>query len=283
MSSGTPPARYGAYGLELRGLVPATADLVADPPLSWPPWTVVYEPSAQRPPGDWSDELDADAALLAVGPGTARLDRREARTLLSFPDPPTAAELTHPYLSATGAVAARWRGEFPLHAGGVLVGDQVWGLLGDREAGKSTTVAACWQAAAPIMTDDLLIVRGRTALAGPRTLDLRKPTADQLRAGEPLGMVGLRPRWRIGLDQVPAEAPIGGFVVLAWGDRLDMSRMPLSERPAALLAAHAVLAPPSDPLMMLDLFTLPVWLLTRPRDLGGLEAMADLLLSTLAG
>ncbi len=286
--SGTPGAqtdggRVGAYGLSLAGLLPSPRNLLGNVPADWPSWTVSYEWSAGRPSGDWTDRLDGQTAVVALGAGTARLDRRTSSTVLALPQCPSAAELAHPYLAATGAVAARWRGDLPLHGGAFVAGERAWGLLGDREAGKSTTVAALWRARAPILTDDLIVLRGRTVLAGPRSLDLREPTAAWLGVGDSIGVVGMRERWRIQLDQVPAETSLGGFVVLEWGPDVALTPLPAAERPAALMAALAVLALPTSPAALLEVFTLPIWRLTRPRRLSALDSATALLLETLGG
>lgn len=273
--------QFGAYGLIVQGLGPDATDLVAAPP-DWQTWTVRHE-YGTRPPGDWSDVLDSEQAVVAIGPGLALIRRASAATTLRLPEAPLPAALAHPYLAATGTVAARWRGDHPLHAGAFVSEGRAWGVLGDREAGKSTMMAALTQAGAPILADDLVVLRGRTALAGPRTLDLREATARALDIGESIGVVGARERWRVGLDPVPAEVPLVGFVTLAWGDKLALDALPPARWPEVIMAAAAVLGPPTDLQALLPLFATPVWVLTRPRGFEHLRKAADLLLARCAG
>jgi hypothetical protein len=127
-------------------------------------------------------------------------------------------ELVHPHLAPGAAVLARWLGRETLHAGAVLAGGGAWAMLGDRESGKSSTLD--WLAAHghPVLADDLLVLDGSDVLAGPRCIDLRADAAQRLGAGEPLGVVGTRERWRLRLGPLASSAPLRGWGILDWGD-----------------------------------------------------------------
>ena len=102
----------------------------------------------------------------------------------------------HPYLAPVALVMARWLGREGFHGGGIVAGGGVWGVLGDKTAGKSTTLAWLAREGVGVVSDDVLVIDGGTALAGPRSVDLREEAAERLGVGEPMGRVGQRERWR---------------------------------------------------------------------------------------
>src|SRR5262249_6109268 len=154
--------------------------------------------------------------------GWVDLARAERRATFCLRTSLADGDLVHPYLAPAAAVAARWAGRESFHAGAVVVDGGAWGVLGDKETGKSSTLAWLALQGHEILMDDLLVLDGDDALAGPRCIDLREEPAARLGAGEPLGFVGLRERWRLTLDQVPARVPLHGWVTLAWGDRVEV-------------------------------------------------------------
>ena len=161
---------------------------------------------------------------------------------MTFPleDRPPDRDLVYPYLAPAAAVAARWMGRDSFHAGAVVVGGGAWAILGDNENGKSTTLAWLALHGHPVLTDDLLVVDGEAALAGPRCIDLREETSERLGVGEPLGVVGQRERWRLALGVVPAQVLLRGFVTLAWHSQLALESVRGPERLLTLLPARTV-------------------------------------------
>jgi hypothetical protein len=155
--------------------------------------------------------------------------------------------------------------------------------MGDKTAGKSTLLAWLARAGAGVLSDDVLIIDGDRAFAGPRSIDLRGEAAEVLGAGEALGHIGARDRWRVPLDPVPAELPLRGWVSLEWGDRVAVEPVRGSERLMALMPHRGVRLEPAIPAALVRLSGLPHLRLTRPRDWGSMGEVADRLLAALAG
>lgn len=277
------PAR-GAYGLKLPN-VPGAAELLVPAPESWVDWRL-----SQRAP------LESDAtAVETVGPDDARvklsgggwveLDRRACSSTFLLGARPTDTELVHPYLAATAAVCARWRGWNCVHSGAVVVDGGAWGLLGDKQAGKSSTVAwLALESAVDVLCDDVLVIDsdGR-ALAGPRCIDLREDAARHFGVGEALGVIGARERWRLRLGQSPPSVPFRGWVELAWGDGVAIQPFGPTELLPAIVRNFSVRLMPPDANALMDLAALPAWRLTRPRHLDALPDAGALLLDALGG
>ncbi len=206
----------GAYGFRLTG-VPEARELLVEAPDAWPRLELVrVAPDGDRP---LVEEVTADHARLWVpGGGWAELDRAASRARIRVPPGTTDGALVHPFLASVALAMSRWRGHEGFHGGGIVAGDGVWGVLGDKTAGKSTMLAWLSLQGVGIMSDDVLIIDGTTVLAGPRSVDLREEAAERLGAGEPMGKVGARDRWRVPLAPVTAELPLRGWITLAWGD-----------------------------------------------------------------
>ncbi len=253
----------GAYGFRLRG-VPSARALLVDAPLHWPRLDLdVRVAPDPDPPGD---RVDEQAAVLRLrSGGSVRIDRRAGRATFVLRERPRDVALVHPHLASVAAVAARWLGRETFHAGAFLAGGGVWGVLGDKEAGKSSLLALLALAGVSIVSDDVLVLDGATALAGPRSIDLRSGAAAQLHAGEPLGVIGGRERWRVALDPVAAELPMRGWVLLGW-DARTVARPVVGSSRLVTLGAHrgARLYPP-DPGALVQLSALPFIELRRPR------------------
>jgi hypothetical protein len=174
--------------------------------------------------------------------------------------------LVHPYLALPASLMNHWFGRTCLHGGALLVGDRAVVVFGDKEAGKSTTMATAATAGFSVLSDDLVVLDGTTLLAGPRSIDLREEAAKRF-GGRPLGIVGDRPRWRLACPDGPAEAELAGFVRLAWGERLAISPLPARERLDTLFAQHYAMPGPGRPDHHLDLAAMPMFELMRPRRL----------------
>jgi hypothetical protein len=271
----------GAYGLRLLGLDEAARLLVdADP--SWPALEVRRTVGRVARRREFVDE-DRAGVRLRNG-GTIALDRRAARADFVVPRPLTTEELVHPYLAPVAAVMAHWLGRESFHAGAVALGRDVWGVVGDRLSGKSSTLAWLARAGYDVVCDDMLVLEASTAkaYAGPRSIDLRRDAADRLDAGEGLGVVGARERWRLRLGPIDPDLVFRGWVSLAWGAEVRTRSLTGAERVALLAAQRGLRVPPRDPTALLELASLPCWELCRPRDWARLAAAADLLLERIA-
>lgn len=274
-----------AYGLRVPSasfapdrLLPAPADASAEP------WALelhdgfVAPPPAERLPEAHGERrpiaMDAHGATIDYGDARLHLTRAARTAELTHAGAVHPERLVHPLLAAVGICAAHWRGDIPLHAGAVILGGQAWVLLAGRADGKSTTLAALADAGHPVLTDDLLVVDQECAgQIGPRCVDLR---AGGLAAGRDdlthVPTIGTRSRLRLGLGPAPAAAPIGGFVLLGWGDELRTATVPVQNRGAALGAALAIDARSAAPRVLLELTTRPMVALERPQSLDTLPA-----------
>jgi hypothetical protein len=188
----------------------------------------------------------------------------------------------HPYLAPIALVMARWLGREGFHGGGIVAGGGVWGVLGNRTAGKSTTLAWLARAGVGVVSDDVLITDGQIALAGPRSVDLRDEAARQLEIGEPMGQVGARERWRVRLPPVEAELPLRGWITLEWGDTVAVEPIRGAERLPALVPHRGVRLAPLDPAVLVRFSTLPHLRFIRPRNWDSLPGATERLLDTIA-
>jgi len=268
----------GLYGLRFTD-IKSDPELFVAPPAQWQPWTIVR----REGPGEPVDGLvGSDSARLRLAPhGSLVIDRTNRTSVFTMRTPPSDAQLAHPYLAATAAIAARWDGRESFHAGAFVIGGRVWGVLGEREMGKSSLLAVLARLELPVLTDDVLVLRDGLALAGPRCIDLREEAARRLRMGRTIGPVGTRERWRIMLPAVAPELPLAGWISLEWADRTGIESVPPGERFPRLLDNLTVVLDPLDPPIVLTLAALPMVTLRRPRSFDALTASAQLLVAEL--
>jgi hypothetical protein len=270
----------GAYGLEIVGAGGAAALLVAAAP-SWPTLEIerlIGTGSLRR------SLVGADRAEIALMAGDQlTLDRVPLRATFTTRRPLSDEALIHPYLAPAAAVAGHWLGREAFHGGAIVLDGGAWAVLGDKQSGKSSLLASLAQHGVGIVADDALLVERELVLAGPRSIDLREEPAQELDAGESIGMVGDRERWRMTLAPVAAASPIRGWVFLSWSDSLAVTALSPGLRLQRLLAYRMIKGlPPADPARMLELATLPAVQLSRPRDWSQLESAGSLLVGTLA-
>jgi hypothetical protein len=226
--------------------------------------------------------VDGARKLLVDAPADwPAIERTPGRLVYRLDERPDDRDMVHPYLAPAAAVAARWAGRETFHAGAVVTAAGAWALLGDKENGKSTTLAWLALHGHDVLVDDLLVLDGVHALAGPRCIDLREGAAQRLDAGEPLGMVGLRERWRVTLGPVAPAVPLRGWIALGWGDELAIEPVRGSERMLALIPYRAVALEPRAPQDLMALASLPVWRLRRPREWQSLVPAAERLLEAI--
>jgi hypothetical protein len=286
----TTPMR-GAYGLRIGGGlvdVHRAGTRLVEARANWPLWDLSWEPTAAADTDHSSfvETWSPDRAVVRAQPrGRVTIDRELARTTLHMSEAPSAEAVVHPYLVSTGVVAGAWLGRSSFHAGAFLLGGQAWGILGGREMGKTSLLMCLHRSGAPILTDDLLVLDGAVAFAGPRCLDLRRSAVEQFDEGQYLGRVGNRDRWRVALPPSPAEVPFGGWVLLAWAEEVSVQVPPPSLRLAGLASHRGLLAREAATPGLLDGLAYPMVVFARPKDWGQVdEAMAQLVdsLGTLA-
>jgi hypothetical protein len=266
----------GAYGLRLEGVGAARSLLVpADP--NWP--TLEIRSEVGSPPWRDSDVVsDSEAKLRLQTGGEIRMKRASGLVVFTMQRRLGEWEVVHPYLAPVAAVAGYWFDRESFHAGAFVVDGAAWGVLGVREAGKSTLLAGLALRGIAVVSDDMLILDGDMPFAAPRAIDLRPSAAHRLGVGEPLGVVGARERWRLRLGPVGDTAPLRGWIFPAWGDRVEAFGLSPHERIARLSAQRGLRLQARDPTRLLDLASLPAWELRRPRDWDDLDASTDLLL-----
>jgi hypothetical protein len=266
----------GAYGLRLEGIGAARSLLVpADP--NWP--TLEMRSEIGSPPWRDSDIVsDADAKLRLQTGGEIRMERATGLVVFTMQRPLGEREMIHPYLAPVAAVAGYWFDRESFHAGAFVADGSTWAVLGVREAGKSTLLAALALRGITVVSDDMLILDAGTPFAAPRVIDLRPSAAHHLGVGESLGIVGARERWRLQLGPVEHTFPLRGWIFPEWGDRVEASGLSPPERIARLSAQRGLRLRAKDPSRLLDLASLPAWELRRPREWDDLDASTDLLL-----
>ena len=269
----------GAYGFRLTG-IDGAEPLLVPAPASWPPLEIVVGPDEPGPPGD---RYGPDRAELQLASGGwVGIEREPGRAVYHVPRTIEPGALVHPFLAPVVLIASRWRGRESFHAGAFVAGGGVWALLGDKEAGKSTTLA--WLAAHghAVVCDDALILDHETAFAGPRTIDLRAESAQRLGIGEPLGTVGVRERWRVPLGAVEPELPFRGWVSLEWADEVAVEPLRGATRLPALIPHRGVRIEPPRPAALVEYAALPHLILRRPRGWSSLGEGAERLLDAIA-
>ncbi len=227
-------------------------------------------------------ELGPDGGVIRVpGNGLAVLDRTNSTATLETPTPIDDDALVHPLLGYIATAFAGWLGRHAFHAGGVVSDGGLWALLGERGAGKSSTLGWLARAGHPIFADDLVVIDGGLACAGPRTIDLAPDMARHL------GLDGLAPevrggfRRRLAVAEVEPELPLRGWIVLSWSEELEVVRVGAGERLARLAAQmHPPLGPP-DWDAILDLAQAPMLELRRPRRLSSLAEAGGALIAAV--
>jgi hypothetical protein len=269
----------GAYGLEVVGAGGAAPQLVAAAP-DWPKLEI------ERLIGTGSLRrtlVGADRAEIALMAGDElTLDRVPLRATFTTAGPLTDEALVHPYLAPAAAIAGHWLGREAFHGGAFVLDGGAWAILGDKESGKSSLLASLAQNGLGIVADDALIVERELVFAGPRSIDLREEPAQELDAGESIGLVGDRKRWRMSLAPVAPATPLRGWVFLSWSEPPKMTPLPAGQRLQRLLVHRMIKGlPPADPARILELATLPAFQLGLPRRWSQLEAARSLLIATL--
>jgi len=274
---------HGAYGLRLAGLAGCDR-LLVPAEKGWPliriRIVVTISPDTAVP----VERLDGRKALVRLRTGGwIEIDRADGVAVYYVQERLSDDEIVHPFLAPVAIVASHWHGRESIHGGAFAVDGTAWGLVGDRLGGKSSLLAAIAAHGADVLADDLLVLEELTAFAGPRTIDLRQDAAEALGLGENIGRAGARARWRLRLSVAPQSAPVGGWIFLGWGDRVDIRRLRAAEALERLIGSRGIRARPNEPEHFLELSTLPAWELRRPRSWSSLHQTVEELLSTVGG
>jgi hypothetical protein len=272
---------WGAYGFRITGLTEAPKHL-HPVPASWPELRLALTSGVSPrsdPPG--TGTLDGDhASVTILGGDRLEVDREPLTVRMLTNRPLTTDAILHPYLGVPATIAARWLGRLSLHGGAFVHDARAWALLGEREAGKSATLAHLLRRGIQVLSDDVLVFDGADVFAGPRSIDLRSDAAE-VEGGESLGVVGGRERWRLRPGATAAAVPLSGFVLLEWGDEVALEPLTAENRFATMTASCAFRPEPRDALALLALAALPMWRFTRPPAIDGLQAVVDQLLAGL--
>jgi|GEM_PF-1341988 len=263
----------GAYGLRVEGLDDADDLLLpvdGDRPtltVRWIEETRELEEGAGEDAESSTVSFGEDVALVRHGAlGTIEVRRTPAVATFRIRGARDPQTLVHPYLGGAASIVSRWLGREAFHGGAFVHRAKAWIVLGSRTAGKSSLLAWLHAHGVAIVADDVVVVGEGVAHAAPRSLDLRRESAERLSLGEPLGRVGARDRWRVRLGAVPLETTVGGFVFLSWDDDVRIREVRGAPRLAQLMSALTIPDRPADPGALLGLATLPCLAFGRRRD-----------------
>jgi hypothetical protein len=267
-----------AYGLRIEGLGEHES-LRVEGSVRWPSVTVTQRIGERS---DAESELGDRRSVFQLLDTELRIDRERREALFITARPFSIEEIVHPYLAPVGNVFARWDSRETLHAGAFVAAGGAWALLGDKGAGKSTTLA--WLAArgVDVVADDIVVLDAGAALAGPRCLDVRDDASEYMGAGVPASVTRDGGRNRMLLPPIAAETPLRGFVYLEWGEGTVVERVPPSERLARLQPQRQAARLHSNPVEQLDLAALPALVLRRAAGLDRLERAGEALLAAVA-
>lgn len=268
----------GAYGFRLSGDAPRSALLAtvrADAPSI----------KLTRRVGSIEvvNAVDDDSATVPLLDGGAlELDRARRSARLTTPQPITDDELAHPYLAPIAAVHSHWLGRAAFHAGAIVVAGEAWGVIGQREAGKSTLLAAVASEGGVVMADDLLVMEGSAVFCGPRTLDLREEAARWFGGTRALGMAGARERWRMDLGPAPLSAQLAGWIVPGWSEGVTVIRRPGAAAAHHIAPARSVTGIAIGPAAFMAAASRPAIEFNRPKDMEQITSGVHRLLDALA-
>jgi hypothetical protein len=204
---------------------------------------------------------------------------------IDLPETVSDEALVHPLLTVPISILARWRGDLTLHAGAFEHAGRAWGVVGGREAGKSTTLARLSQRGCPLLADDLLVLDGDDVRAGPTCVDLRPDVAQRIPGARSMGEVGGRERFRLSTPEGAVRASLAGIFLLEWGQdegvRVDQIAPPEALQ-VIFRQEYIALLGPTDPAKVLELMKAPMWRVSRPRDWSRADEVIDEVLAVAA-
>ena len=271
VSSADASAGHEVYGLHLIGV--ADGGLPAASGSGRPRVLVSHAQHSPEPVC-----IGTERAVLDLPDGRQLLVQRD-KGIATFTGPPLKHdELVHPYLGAAASIFNRWSGHEVFHAGAFVSGGRAWAVVGGREAGKSSLLAALAARRLPVLADDLVVTDGQQVFCGPRIIDLRRPLPS---SNEPMTRARGASRWRLSLPALPGAVPLGGWIYLRWRSEVAMPMVPVSVLLARLAARRTWPSLPSNPETLLALAAHPGWDLGRPADWTRMDEVVDLMLETL--
>lgn len=251
-----------AYGLSLRGRFRADevglADVSAGTHDGWPlvqlSWGRYLGP---RPP----EAEDDEHVLIHLVGGFATARRHPLAIDIRTTEPLTAVFAVHPLLAGPARIAARWTGRSSFYGGSFVAAGGAWAVLGGTGSGKTTLLCELARQGCKVLSDDMTVLEGTRALAGPRLLAVRDLTWAR-------GLEVLRDEpWPSNVHLAragpsPADAPLMGWFVLDQGAQVGLRRATASELLRRVRAGLSVC--PETPELLLQLVALPAWSLTLP-------------------
>ena len=243
-----------------------------------PAVAVEFSGSCER--DDWSfDEDVAEIPLLGGSWLEAERDPARARVRTTL-DP---SHLTHSVLVAVGAVFGRWAGRDSFHAGVFAVDGRAWALLGDRGAGKTSTLARLALMGHDVLSDDMLLTDGASAFAGARAIDLRPDAAHRLGIEDRTTPARGTQRLRLALPAVRAAYPLAGWIVLRPpGTQPSLDRLPVVERVPALGEQVMLSLLPARAETFVALAALPAYQVSRDDTWSSEDRLVEEILSAVA-
>jgi hypothetical protein len=268
-----PGLALGAYGLRVHGL-PHAEPWMQPQRSTAPPFTIHVEIGASSTSRSTLSQEEADLSL--IGGGRLKMVRGSPEANFTLPERPPDEELLHPYLAPAAALFWQWSGREAMHAGAIGLPIGAVLILGEKEAGKSTTLG--WMArdaAVPVLTDDLAVLDGATVLAGPRSIDLRVPLMSKC---EPGHLVRNGERDRLRLAPSPDGLPLAGLVVLGWAPEVEFSTVPFRDRFEVIDRQRTFRSLEPNPTAILELASVPMVRAGRPQDLARLPEFGRSLL-----
>lgn len=263
----------GAYGLVVDGI--SGAQPWMQPQLATAPTFSLHvhvEDRAERSE-PLLTETRADFPL--IGGGRLRQERHRPEAHFHLEARPADEDLLHPYLAPAAALFWQWSGREAIHAGVFEAGNGAVLVLGDKEAGKSTTLAwLATQGATVVLSDDLAVLDGDEVLVGPRSIDLR---VEGTLPGVSEHLVRSGTRHRVRLPPAPPALALAGLVVLDWGPTLELAPVAFARRMELVARQRMFPTLPANPTALLELASVPMLRATRPRDPDGLATFCGAL------
>jgi len=256
------------------------AKLVSPVPDHWPDVevTIDFDPHSLCTEQFWGPDA---AQFMLLGGGHTTVTRRPLHIELTLPRTVSDECVVQPHLAGSAATISAWLGRPSFHGGAFVWGGGAWIVLGEKGAGKSTTMGMLANRGIPVLTDDLAVYDDGLVLSGPRCVDLRQAAAEHLQVGRDLGVVGTRERWRLDLGPCEVSAPLSGWVMLDWSDEIGVERIRPTDR-LPTLAKHRSLQLPWFPApTLLDLASHPAWHWSRSRTWADADKALDQLLARL--
>lgn len=267
----------GAYGFSIHGL-PAAGSLLGDAVHGWP--DLRLDRTCQ--PATKAFHVDDEGMVVPLGPDEAMvLEWASGRATLNVAGGLPDHLMVHPYLAPVAAAFAWRRGCEVVHAGAFVAGGLVWGIVAEKEGGKSSVLAWLVSQGHAVFADDMVVLDAGRTYAGPRCIDLRHATVEHVADLPMIDLASRIDRQRVLLPPVASELPFGGWVLLTWGHELEVRRVPPAERIARLSPHRSIRLMPHEPAALVEAIAHPMWELARPRDWRAMPHAIDALLATV--